>query len=1317
MSKHPRETDDEGLVPKKSRVDEDIVFQALSWSVDDGRHYGVHKSADPEDEDEEDEDEGEDGDEQFTVRIFGKTLEGQSVSASVVGHCPSFSVEFPCLERADKSVIDEAHEGIHQVLKKLLIAWKVTENDDGEKEFDSTEYGDHLLDASEGGLREGKTLWGFTTEKKAFFEFRFLSLKAYHMGLKVFRSCSQNHASDDQMQDLVDTYQQLRESKEFAAARIWKHEMALCLRGIAQRKPYRLKTMEHVIDMASSGFEVPPEPQDDLRFKPCVNLILRLTEDGMPLSYARCKLYQVVNPVLGFAQSRDLRMAGWMRLTSPQLTPEWDKETTCDIETLTHVDAISVVDDDRVCDFVEMTFDIETYCEAYRDNKFPCATNPNDFCYQIGVTVKRFSQQGFDRHLFHMRTPEHMRKATGKSGYCGPIAAEVICLRTMRPLLRCDGKTCAEAGSHQPYEVQTRVTNCETERELLIGFRDHVLQVDPDILIGYNSDKYDWIYTVERSKVIGCFDEFSQLSRVKNLRCKISEATFQSSAYGDNKYYRLDIPGRLNVDLLIFVQRNLPPNEYENYKLNTVAKKELKEVKRDVPAVEIFQAFESGDPTELARIGEYCCQDVNLTHLIFIKIFVLVQLLEMSNITFVPIMFLLQRGQEIKCFSQIVRKASELGFFVPIPDRREAGSFKGAVVLPPKSGRYEKPVAVLDFASLYPTVQMGYHVCYTTIVLDKKYANVPGVVYDSIEWDDDVVHLKAAKRTKVSDFSSIEEAAARFEVTTEEMEQWCLQERATKHGAWSLTRKHYKYTFAQNQRDVIPELQKELKKKRSAVKKMMAALENSKDPADQQKYRVLNARQLAIKVSMNSIYGFTSAFMLNLKPLSAAVTAMGRIMIGQTKNFMENLFNARCRKTLWTEDDFLTFYAPDGREVLARQVQRQESASWIFEWKGQIIETLAGETPPDWFKKFPSAIVGEPWAKHNLRVEVVGGDTDSVFCHFPESSLAETISLCHKAEVLLTQEVFNRPPIEMEYEKCYMGLVILKKKNYIGKKYGMNTVHWSVDYKGIAPKRRNYCVFTKRTMWAVICPSIWIEAVGDMENLKFKEASWHASEAPARALAALESNLQRLVDGQVPLEELVISAALKGSYRNEKECPSCFGERGRRNCDVCKGRGTILPNLPHVQLAKRMRERDEASAPTAGHRFGFIVVADPYRKDELSEKSEDMSFAREKNLKPDLIFYLVQQTSGPVLSFLEVIGLLPQGIEIFDRFEKLLRLKAVNDRSTLEMQSRKEFFEKKGRTDTVKSAPKRAKGLGNTDQKKVVQKAKQKTLESFFVKH
>ena len=90
----------------------------------------------------------------------------------------------------------------------------------------------------------------------------------------------------------------------------------------------------------------------------------------------------------------------------------------------------------------------------------------------------------------------------------------------------------------------------------------------------------------------------------------------------------------------------------------------------------------------------------------------------MARVTGVPLNFLLNRGQQIKVVSQLLRKAKQKSFI--LPTNRSKGSddkgFEGAYVLDPIVGFYKEPIATLDFASLYPSIMMAHNLCYTTLI-------------------------------------------------------------------------------------------------------------------------------------------------------------------------------------------------------------------------------------------------------------------------------------------------------------------------------------------------------------------------------------------------------------------------------------------------------------------------------------------------------------------------------------------------------------------------------------------------------------------------
>ena len=59
----------------------------------------------------------------------------------------------------------------------------------------------------------------------------------------------------------------------------------------------------------------------------------------------------------------------------------------------------------------------------------------------------------------------------------------------------------------------------KTEEELLIKWRDLIIQEDPDIIIGYNIFGFDYEFLYRRACENMCVNEFLKMSRIKNEIC------------------------------------------------------------------------------------------------------------------------------------------------------------------------------------------------------------------------------------------------------------------------------------------------------------------------------------------------------------------------------------------------------------------------------------------------------------------------------------------------------------------------------------------------------------------------------------------------------------------------------------------------------------------------------------------------------------------------------------------------------------------------------------------------------------------------------
>lgn len=385
------------------------------------------------------------------------------------------------------------------------------------------------------------------------------------------------------------------------------------------------------------------------------------------------------------------------------------------------------------------------------------------------------------------------------------------------------------------------VVACATEADVVNEWLHLLRHHHVDVMIGYNTLGFDYKYLDGRHSVL--VDDAGEPEIAMHLLGKALrdggravEKRLSSAAYGDNKYFYLSSPGVMCLDLLQIFRKEL---KLDSYSLANVSKTYLDDgdTKIDLKPWEIFKKFTQGS-FERAEIATYCVRDVELPLKLMGRLSTLENTMQMANAVCCPVDFLQNRGQQIRVYSQLVRKARALGFVCPDVERSDKDGpqekYEGATVLNAERGAYFDIVSALDFASLYPSIIRAHTMCPSTLVLDPAYAALDGIEY--------------------------------YEIDT---------------GA-GLAR------FAQDVKCVVPALLEELAAFRKQAKTDMAV---AKGMGDAFQASVSNAKQLAYKVSMNSVYGFFGAMrgMLPVVQLAAAVTATGRRMIEHSKSMAESL--------------------------------------------------------------------------------------------------------------------------------------------------------------------------------------------------------------------------------------------------------------------------------------------------------------------------------------------------------------------------------------------------------------------------------------------
>ncbi|GJJ11212.1 hypothetical protein Clacol_005444 [Clathrus columnatus] len=276
--------------------------------------------------------------------------------------------------------------------------------------------------------------------------------------------------------------------------------------------------------------------------------------------------------------------------------------------------------------------------------------------------------------------------------------------------------------------VGSQVISFDKEDDLLMKWRDFVQEIDPDIIIGYNIANFDFPYLLDRASALKLGD-FSSLGRIQGSKSKLKDTHFSSRAFGQRDSKETIIEGRLQLDLLQFMQRE---HKLRSYTLNSVCAQFLGEQKEDVHH-SIITELQNGTPESRRRLAVYClkvqcyaffpgktlrpCQDAYLPQRLLDKLMCLVNYTEMARVTGVPFNYLLSRGQSIKVLSQLYRKANQDNYIIPaMKGDGNDEQYEGATVIEPLRGYYDVPIATLDFSSLYPSIMMAHNLCYTTLL-------------------------------------------------------------------------------------------------------------------------------------------------------------------------------------------------------------------------------------------------------------------------------------------------------------------------------------------------------------------------------------------------------------------------------------------------------------------------------------------------------------------------------------------------------------------------------------------------------------------------
>lgn len=228
-------------------------------------------------------------------------------------------------------------------------------------------------------------------------------------------------------------------------------------------------------------------------------------------------------------------------------------------------------------------------------------------------------------------------------------------------------------------------------------------------------------------------------------------------------------------------------------------------------------------------------------------------------------------------------------------------------------------------------------------------------------------------------------------------------------------------------------------------------------------------------------------------------------------------------------------------------------------------------------------------------------NTDSIFCKFPlvdkdgnkvngKDSLKYAIEIGKHVEKNIVS--IMPKPQKLNYEKSLYPFILFSKKKYVGNLYENDDKHFKQKSMGIVLKRRDNALIVKKIFGGII-------------DILLNQHDLGAS------IQYLSTELTKLVKGETPISDLVITKKLSASYKDASK-------------------------IPHKVLADRIGERDPGNKPQVNDRVPFVYIKIPEGPDGAvvglqGDRIECPEYIMANNLTPDYLHYITNQIMNPVM--------------------------------------------------------------------------------------
>ncbi|KAI0877980.1 DNA polymerase family B [Hypoxylon argillaceum] len=371
----------------------------------------------------------------------------------------------------------------------------------------------------------------------------------------------------------------------------------------------------------------------------------------------------------------------------------------------------------------------------------------------------------------------------------------------------------------------TKIIEESSELDLMVRMVEIVRTQDPDILTGYEVHGSSWGFLIERARLKYDYNLCDEFSRMKSQ--SFGRIGKDADKWGFNTTSTIRVTGRHMINIWRSMRGELDLLQY------TMENVVWHLLHRRIPHYRwqtLTNWYIGGKARDLSKLLRYYLTRTKLDIEILETNELTPRTSEQARVLGVDFFSVFSRGSQFKVESIMFRIAKPENFMLVSPDRKQVGMQNALECLPlvmePQSAFYNSPLVVLDFQSLYPSVMIAYNYCYSTFL---------GRI---VNW----------RGTNKMGFTEYRRQKRLLELLKDYI---------------NISPNGIMYCKAEIRKSLLAKMLTEILETRVMVKSGM-----KQDKDDKTLQRLLNNRQLALKLLANVTYGYTSASFSGRMPCS-----------------------------------------------------------------------------------------------------------------------------------------------------------------------------------------------------------------------------------------------------------------------------------------------------------------------------------------------------------------------------------------------------------------------------------------------------------------